>query len=75
MSKEKKPYYIGFYGCTGQLIKLASNKEDESVGYGYRRPFKVQTIECPSCGNQHQVQIMWRKPIRPNEQKEARLTL
>lgn len=46
---------VGFYGCSGKLIRLECVKPDER-----QYPRRVR-LKCPGCGHTHDAGPSWRK--------------
>ena len=73
MSAIKRPSaWIGFYGCRGRIVRVRwtgvfraadSRKKWPNwfIDSDGERPSQINKFDCPSCGNTHMVQFMWRK--------------
>lgn len=60
---------IGFYGCaangTARLVRVATPEGE--------KPVSTAQVQCPVCGLEHPVSIMWRPPVKADEGREPEL--
>lgn len=66
-----QPAKVGFYGCDGELVKVAWVK---GVSADKRPPKDCKDL-CPGCGRVHRFRPFWRSPTSQDDLDSAKMVV